>query len=213
MWPHAALTSSWKDMFTGLIESLGEVLDVQPIPAGFGLRVRCPFGSELAVGESVAVNGVCLTAVEAGAHEFRAEIGPQTALVTTLGGLHPGSLVNLERAMRADARFGGHFVLGHVDAVGTVERIRPDADFYWFSIAFPATLAAYVIDRGSIAVDGISLTIAALDRASFDVQIVPHTWSHTNLQRLQPGDRVNLETDMVGKYVARAVEQMGKLTV
>jgi riboflavin synthase len=200
-------------MFTGLIESVGEVLEMQPVPAGFRLRLRCSFASELAAGESIAVNGVCLTAVRSEADEFRAEIGPQTARVTTLGGLQPGSLVNLERAMRGDARFGGHFVLGHVDAVGTVERIRPEADFYWFTFGFPPSLAPYVIDRGSIAVDGISLTIASLDHASFDVQIVPHTWSHTNLQRLRGGDAVNLETDMVGKYVVRAVEQMGKLTV
>jgi riboflavin synthase len=200
-------------MFTGLIEAVGEVIDVEPVPAGFKLGVRCSFASELAVGESVAVNGVCLTAtgVEEGA--FHAEVGPQTAGVTTLGSLQPRSLVNLERAMRADARFGGHFVLGHVDATGSIERIRPDADFSWLTIGFPGVLAPYLISRGSIAVDGISLTIASLERSTFDVQIVPHTWSHTNLQRARAGDGVNLEADMVGKYVVRAIEQMGKLTV
>jgi riboflavin synthase len=104
-------------------------------------------------------------------------------------------------------------VLGHVDATGAIDRLRPDADFWWVSVSFPTALAPYLIHRGSIAVDGISLTIASLGGSSFDVQIVGHTWTHTNLQRAREGDRVNLETDMVGKYVVRAVEQMGKLTV
>jgi riboflavin synthase len=154
-----------------------------------------------------------LTAVAVHSGELHAEIGPETARVTSLGTLSPGSFVNLERAMRADARFGGHFVLGHVDGTGTIQRIRPDADFWWVAVSFPAALAPYLIHRGSIAVDGISLTIASLDRSSFDVQIVPHTWTHTNLKGARVGDVVNLETDMVGKYVVRAVELMGKLTV
>ena len=200
-------------MFTGLIEAVGEVVDVRPIASGFRIRVQSSLSEDLREGESVAVNGVCLIAVDAASGDLQAEIGPETARVTSLGSLKAGSLVNLERAMRADARFGGHFVLGHVDGTGTVQRIQPDADFWWISVGFPQALAPYLIHRGSIAVDGISLTIASLDRSSFEVQIVPHTWTHTNMHGLSAGDVVNLETDMVGKYVVRAVELMGKLTV
>jgi riboflavin synthase len=129
--------------------------------------------------------------------------------VTSLGGLKKGSLVNLERAMAADGRFGGHIVLGHVDGTGAIQAIRPEADFSWVTVGYPSALAPYLIHRGSIAVDGISLTIAKLDAACFDVQIVPFTWSHTNLHTARVGDRVNLECDMVGKYVVRAVEVFG----
>ncbi len=193
-------------MFTGLIEEVGEVSALTPIDAGFTLSVDTALGRDLRLGESISVNGVCLTVIETAPGRFGAEIGPETAAVTALGGLKAGSLVNLERAMAANGRFGGHMVLGHVDATGTLRAIRPEADFTWMTIDFPATLAPYLIHRGSIAVDGISLTIARLDASSFDVQIVPFTWSHTSLRRARAGDRVNLECDMVGKYVVRALE-------
>ncbi len=198
-------------MFTGLIESVGRVSGTQAIDAGFTLRIASDIAAELRLGESVAVNGVCLTVIdtETAAGAFSAEIGPETARVTSLGDLRPGSFVNLERAMAANGRFGGHLVLGHVDGTGTVESIRPEADFWWLTVNFPAELAPYLIHRGSIAVDGISLTIAKLETTTLDVQIVPFTWSHTNLQNLRARDRVNLECDMVGKYVLRAVELMG----
>jgi riboflavin synthase len=196
-------------MFTGLIESIGEVAEVRPVESGFRIRIRTSVAADLREGESVAVNGVCLTALNPRSDEWQAEIGPETARVTSLGGLKAGSLVNLERAMRADGRFGGHLVLGHVDGTGTVQTIRPDADFTWLTVGFPEALAPYLIHRGSIAVDGISLTVAGLTRSSFDIQIVPFTWQHTNLKMLRVGDRVNLECDMVGKYVLRAVEVMG----
>lgn len=201
-------------MFTGLIESVGEVVEVSTIAAGFTVRIRSDIGADLRAGESVAVNGVCLTVVEtdntpgSASGEWRAEIGPETARVTSLGSLKAGSLVNLERAMPADGRFGGHIVLGHVDATGTIQAIRPDADFSWVSVSYPPSLGPYLIHRGSIAVDGISLTIAKLEAAAFDVQIVPFTWSHTNLRAARAGERVNLECDMVGKYVVKAIEQM-----
>ena len=207
-------------MFTGLIESAGEVAKVTPTDAGFDLRIASDIAADLRHGESVAVNGVCLTVVENGVgrgflpdHEktppdpvFRVEIGPETARVTSLGHLKSGAIVNLERAMPANGRFGGHMVLGHVDGTGTIQSIRPEADFWWITVSYPAGLAPYLIHRGSIAVDGISLTIAALDQTTFDVQIVPFTWSHTNLRTLRTGDSVNLECDMVGKYVLRAME-------
>jgi riboflavin synthase len=198
-------------MFTGLIESVGQVADVRAIDAGFSLRIASDISAGLRPGESVSVNGVCLTVVDItkDAEAFSAQIGPETASVTSLGGLTPGSLVNLERAMPADGRFGGHMVLGHVDGTGTIQSVRPEADFSWITVAFPAALAPYLIQRGSVAVDGISLTIAKLEKTTFDVQIVPYTWSHTNLRGARAEDRVNLECDMVGKYVLRAVELMG----
>jgi riboflavin synthase len=199
-------------MFTGLIESVGEVAEVSAVEAGFRLRITTNVAAELRLGESVAVNGVCLTVIDANETPpdpfFSAEIGPETAKVTSLGGLKLGSRVNLERAMPANGRFGGHIVLGHVDGTGTIQSIRPEADFWWMTIGYPPSLAPYLIHRGSIAVDGVSLTIAKLDTTTFDVQIVPFTWSHTNLGSLRAGDRVNLECDMVGKYVLRAMETL-----
>jgi riboflavin synthase len=200
-------------MFTGLIEATGEVTHVEPVDSGFRLRVRTAIARDLLEGESVAVNGVCLTAVEVASGELRATIGPETARVTTLALLKPGSLVNLERAMRADGRLGGHFVLGHVDGAGVIQRIHADADFYRVTVSYPPSLGAYLIHRGSIAVDGVSLTIAALEPSSFDVQIVPYTWLHTILHRAAVDDAVNLECDMIGKYVIRAMEVTGRVSV
>jgi riboflavin synthase len=196
-------------MFTGLVESVGEVLEAKPTAAGVRLRVAAPIAGELALGDSLAVNGVCLTVVAADAREVSADVGPETLRVTTLGGLARGSVVNLERPLRADGRFGGHFVQGHVDAIGHIEALRPDAEFHWLTVRFPAALAQYLVPKGSIAVDGISLTIAQLGSDRFDVQIVPFTMQQTNLRRAQVRDRVNLECDMVGKYVVRAMELAG----
>jgi riboflavin synthase len=196
-------------MFTGLIESVGIVDDLRAVESGFTIRIGTDLAAALQKGESVAVNGVCLTVVDARPGDWLAEIGPETANVTSLGGLKAGSRVNLERAIRADGRFGGHFVLGHVDGTGTIQGIRSEADFWWVTVSYPGGLAPLLIHKGSIAVDGISLTVAKLEGTSFEVQIVPFTWMHTNLSRARTGDRVNLECDMVGKYVARAVELMG----
>jgi riboflavin synthase len=196
-------------MFTGLVESVGEVIALESLLSGYRLRVRTDLAGELAPGDSIAVNGVCLTTTRAGAGRWEAEIGPETSRVTNLGMLGSGSLVNLERPMRADARFGGHFVQGHVDATGLIEQVRSDAEFWWFTVGFPDLLTPYLIPKGSIAVDGISLTVAALGERRFDVQIIPYTWDHTNLRRSQPGDLVNLECDMLGKYVVRVAELAG----
>jgi riboflavin synthase len=193
-------------MFTGLIESIGRVVAVTPIPAGYRLRLSTTLAPDLQPGDSVAVNGVCLTATALAEGEMHADIGPETARVTALGALQPAQPVNLERSMRADSRFGGHFVQGHVDGVGTITAVRPDGDSHWLTIAFPRELAAYLIPKGSVAVDGISLTVAALAAESFDVMIIPFTWQHTNLSARRVGDRVNLECDMIGKYVARVLE-------
>jgi riboflavin synthase len=198
-------------MFTGLIEAVGELVENKPTGGGSRVRVRTEIAAELQAGESVAVNGVCLTAVESTRSDWIAEVGPETTRVTALGSLRPGSLVNLERPVRANGRFGGHLVLGHVDGVGTIHAIRPEADFYWVTISYPGALTPYLIHRGSVALDGISLTVARLDSTSLDLQIVPFTWTHTNLHAARVGDRVNLECDMVGKYVLRAFEQYAAL--
>jgi len=193
-------------MFTGLIESLGCVEAVTTTDGGIHITIATQLAPDLQPGESVSVNGVCLTATHLDAAGMHADIGPETARVTTLGSLRPGQPVNLERSMRADSRFGGHFVQGHVDAVGGVRSIRPEGDACWVTIQFPVALAPLIVRKGSIAVDGISLTVADLRESELDVMIIPFTWDHTNLSSLRTGDRVNLECDMVGKYVARAVE-------
>jgi riboflavin synthase len=193
-------------MFTGLIEAIGHVAEVKSTSSGLRMRIRTDLANELAPGDSLAVNGVCLTVVLSGNGEVHADLGPETARVTTLGSLRREQAVNLERPLRADARFGGHFVMGHVDAAGSVEDIRVEGDVHWFTITYPRHLAPYLIRKGSIAVDGISLTIAGLGEEKFDVMVIPFTWEHTNLRTLQVGSRVNLEGDMVGKYVARAAE-------
>jgi riboflavin synthase len=196
-------------MFTGLIEAVGEVSELKPTPTGFRLRIRTDLAKELARGDSLAVNGVCLTVILAADREVHADVSPETARVTTLKHLKLGSLVNLERPVRADARMGGHFVQGHVDATGVVEAIRPDGTFYWLTVKYPSDLAPYFVRKGSVAVDGISLTVAGLDERRFDVQIIPHTWQHTNLRGATVGDLVNLECDILGKYVVRVAELAG----
>jgi riboflavin synthase len=196
-------------MFTGLVESVGEVIECKPTGAGFRLRLASPLAPELAPGDSLAVNGVCLTVILAEHEEVHADIGPETVRVTTLGLLERGNVVNLERPLRVDARFGGHFVQGHVDAIGRVEELRQEADFHWLTVSFPPELAPYIVHKGSIAVDGISLTVAGLGADRFDIMVIPYTMTHTNLGRIHVRDKVNLECDLVGKYVVRAAELAG----
>ena len=193
-------------MFTGLIEAVGEIAGADVMSGGRRLRIATSLAGELTPGDSLAVNGVCLTVVVAAPPEVTADVGPETLRVTTLGSLGKGSLVNLERPLRGDGRMGGHFVQGHVDAVGEVAGLTPARDFTWLGVRFPPELARYLVLKGSVAVDGVSLTVARLADSSFDVQLVPFTIEHTNLRRVQAGDRVNLECDMIGKYVARAAE-------
>jgi riboflavin synthase len=184
-------------MFTGLIEATGRLVERQATSGGFRLRIASALAGELAPGDSLAVNGVCLTVILIDAGEIHADVGPETIRVTTLGTLPANVSVNLERPLRADSRFGGHFVQGHVDAIGRVEERRPAAEFEWLTVTYPMHLAPYFVRKGSVAVDGIS------------VQIVPYTLEHTNLRGLAAGDGVNLECDLVGKYVARAAELAG----
>lgn len=196
-------------MFTGLVEAVGQLVERTPTAGGYRMRITTALASELSAGDSLAVNGVCLTVIRSETGDISADVGPETNRVTTLGSLAPGALVNLERPLRADGRLGGHFVQGHVDAVGRLEAIRPEAEFHWLTVSFPPHLAPYLVQKGSIAVDGISLTIASLGAAAFEVQIVPFTMQHTNLGRAHARDGVNLECDMVAKYVVRAVELAG----
>ena len=196
-------------MFTGLIEAVGEVAEVKPTSAGFRLRVTTMMAPELTSGDSVAVNGVCLTVVSADARGIHADISPETARVSSFGSMRPGTMVNLERPIRANARLGGHFVQGHVDAVGTIEDVRPDGDSFWLTVKFPPDLAPLIVRKGSVAVNGISLTVAGVDERHFDVQIIPYTWEHTNLHLARQGDPVNIECDILGKYVVRVAELAG----
>ena len=193
-------------MFTGLIETTGILLTGTNGAAGGRIVVGASIGAQLAIGDSVAVNGVCLTAVAVTPSGFEADVSPQTVRVTTAADWKTGRRVNLERPLRADARLGGHFVLGHVDGVSHLLTVRPESQSYWLEFALPAELAKYVIPKGSIAVDGISLTVADLMTDRFAVQIIPHTWVETTLGDRAVGDAVNLEADVLGKHVARLVE-------
>lgn len=196
-------------MFAGLIEAVGRVTDLSASSAGIRLRVRTPLAREVEAGQSLAVDGVCLTITGTRDEEILADVGPETARITTLGTLRRDQSVNLERAMRADSRVGGHFVQGHVDDTGEVVGLRADGDAHWVTIRFPVVLAPYLIRKGSVAVNGISLTVADLGEDRFDVMIVPFTWQHTSLPSLRVDDRVNIECDVIGKYVARAMELFG----
>jgi riboflavin synthase len=192
-------------MFTGLVEAMGTFEERR----GARSRIACPFAAQLEPGESVAVNGVCLTVEEADAGGFWATVVGTTARRTTLGALPPGRAVNLERAVRAGAPMGGHVVQGHVDAVGTLEARRPDGAFEVLGFRAPAEVLRHVVARGSIAVDGVSLTVAGLVPGGFEVGIVPHTAAATTLGRLEAGSAVNLESDILAKYVAAAVAAFG----
>ena len=193
-------------MFTGIVETLGEVAEVKPTTAGFRLRVTTPLSLEVKPGDSVAVNGVCLTVVSADADGIHMDVSPETLRVSALGALKRGTAVNLERPLRTDGRIDGHFVQGHVDATGSIEEMRQDGDAWWVTVKFPPSLAPQIVRKGSIAVDGISLTVAGVDDRRFDVQVIPYTWQHTNLRFVKVNDLVNLECDMLGKYVLRAME-------
>jgi riboflavin synthase len=193
-------------MFTGIVEAVGTLADVKGTGSAYRVRIQTPLAAEMKVGDSIAVNGVCLTVILIDGEHLLADVGPETARVTTLGTLQRGQEVNLERPLKADGRLDGHFVLGHVDGVGVIEEIRAEAESRWVTVGFPAPLAPFLIRKGSVAVDGISLTVAGLGEKQFDVQVIPFTWSHTSLKGLRKGDRVNLECDMIGKYLIRSLE-------
>lgn len=192
-------------MFTGLIEATGTVLSIELRGDQACLVVAVPFAGELTDGESVAVNGCCLTVTESDGNSASFDVLKQTLDVTSLGSLSKGSLVNLERAMRADGRFGGHFVQGHVDATGEILDFSEHGQDHRLEIALPEGIHRLCIDKGSLAIDGISLTIADLLEGSAVFWIIPHTIEMTNLQQAAKGKTVNLEADVIAKHVAKLV--------
>jgi len=193
-------------MFTGIVEEVGVVVGVEPRGNLTRLTMRArQVLADAQLGDSIAHNGVCLTIAELVPPLYGCDVMGETLAVTTLGALRPGSRVNLERALAAGGRFGGHFVQGHVDAVGTVAAIRRDAQWVTFELGAPADLLALVVAKGSIAVDGISLTVVARTPAGFTVSLIPHTLAQTTLGDRRVGDRVNLEADILAKYVAAAL--------
>ena len=190
-------------MFTGLVEALGRVGAVATVGSVRRLRVVVPEEPawRLELGESVAVSGVCLTVVEAGPGRLAFDLAEETLRVTTLGELGAGDPVNLERPLRFDGRLGGHLVLGHVDGIGRVTGIRPEGDGVWLEVEVPRGLRPLLIPKGSVTVDGVSLTVAGLEESVFAVALIPHTLAVTTLGRRRAGDPVNLEMDVIGKYV------------
>ena len=201
-------------MFTGIVEATGRVVALGRAGEGAVLSLeRLEGWKDLAAGESVSIQGVCLTVLPARTPEspLRFDVSPETLRRSTLGSLVPGQRVNVERAMRADGRFGGHIVAGHVDATARVEAVERTGDFWTFRFSLDDTFARYVVEKGSISLDGVSLTVAALGERTFDVAVIPHTASATTLGERRPGDRVNVEVDLLGKYVERLLSAWGSL--
>jgi riboflavin synthase len=193
-------------MFTGIIETRGIVLDSASTPGLTRITIETDALGDVAIGGSVSVNGVCLTAVDAQKGSIDVEVVAETLSRTNLGSLTEGDPVNLELPMRADGRFDGHIVQGHVDGVGTVKRVGAAGESRLISIEPPMPLMKYLVEKGSVCVDGISLTVAKVGRESFEVAVIPHTMAVTTLGLRKPGDTVNLEVDVLAKYVERLLE-------
>ncbi|MEI6607601.1 MAG: riboflavin synthase [Verrucomicrobiota bacterium] len=193
-------------MFTGLVESTGTVIGLESRGEQARLTLQIPFAGELALGDSVAINGCCLTVAELLPHGIGFDLLAQTLRVTSLGALCEGSLVNLERALQVGERFGGHFVQGHVDATGRITRLEAQGQDHVFEVSLPPAIHRLCIDKGSLAVDGISLTIAELAPAAAIFWITPHTWLQTHLHAARVGQPVNLEADMLAKHVDHLLE-------
>ena len=191
-------------MFTGIIEEVGIIRHIARGRDSAVLTIRAKTVLEgTKLGDSIAVNGICLTVTSLGTDQFTADVMHETLNRSSLSCLRVGSAVNLERAMPATGRFGGHIVAGHVDGVGSIGLIRRDANAIWFTILAGPEILRYVVEKGSITIDGISLTVATVDAAGFSVSTIPHTLAHTNLGTRRRGDPVNLETDLVGKYIEK----------
>ncbi|WP_456447296.1 riboflavin synthase [Thiolapillus sp.] len=192
-------------MFTGIIQAIGRITSMQDKRGDIRLGIETGKLdlSDVELGDSIAVNGVCLTAVELPGNGFVADVSRETLSLTSLGGLKPGSPVNLEKALTLATRLGGHLVSGHVDGLGTVISRQEDARSVRFVIEAPKELAKYIVHKGSITVDGISLTVNGVDGARFELNIVPHTLQETIMDTYQPGSRVNLEVDLIARYLER----------
>lgn len=195
-------------MFTGLIEEVGTVARLEGNARGAKLTVRCKTVLEgTRAGDSIATNGVCLTVTARTEDTFTADVMAESLRRSGLGTLRPGARVNLERAMPADGRFGGHIVSGHIDGTGTVRELAPEGEnAVWVTVAAAPALLRYIVEKGSIAIDGISLTVAFVDSRCFKVSIIPHTGAETTLLHRKPGDTVNLECDIVAKYIEKLMQ-------
>ena len=194
-------------MFTGIVEELGTIRAVRRGTASAVLSIGASeVLSDLKIGDSVAVNGVCLTATSFSPTGFTADVMHETLNRSSLGALTVGSRVNLERAMAADGRFGGHIVSGHIDGTGTITAIRPDDNAVWYTVAASPELLRYIVEKGSITIDGISLTVADVTEHDFSISAIPHTVAQTVLRERHEGDTVNLECDIIGKYVEKLLK-------
>lgn len=191
-------------MFTGIVECTGTVVKRTPVEKGARYTIQIPFATELALGDSVAVNGCCLTVDKVEGTNVEFDLLTQTMRVTSLGTLEEGSLCNLERAMKSDGRFGGHLVMGHVDCTGSITSITPVGQDHMVRIRIPEHLTRYTIDKGSITIDGVSLTIAAIhEGGELEFWITPHTWQRTIMHCYEVGSIVDIEVDMIAKYVEK----------
>ena len=198
-------------MFTGIIEELGTINSISKNPASAVLTINASTVLEdVHMGDSIAVNGVCLTVTSFTDASFTADVMHETLNRSSLGALRPGSKVNLERAMSADGRFGGHIVSGHIDGTGRITDIKKDDNAVWYTISAPPDILRYIVEKGSIAIDGISLTVAYVDSRCLKVSIIPHTSANTTLALRKPGDTVNLENDCIGKYVEKLLQPYQK---
>lgn len=198
-------------MFTGIVEEMGTISSMEKRNVSAVLTIKAKKVLEhTRIGDSIAVNGICLTVTGMGNGYFTADVMAETLRRSSLGQLLSGSKVNLERAMAADGRFGGHIVSGHIDGTGSIRSIRPEDNAVWVEIDTPAKLLRYIVEKGSIAIDGISLTVATLAEHSFSVSLIPHTGAETTLLQKKPGDLVNLENDIIGKYVERLMQFSGQ---
>lgn len=194
-------------MFTGIIEEIGQIESVQKGSKSAVLHIRCNEvldGTQ--VGDSIAVNGVCLTVTSMNNRGYTADVMAETLERSSLGSLKSGSRVNLERAMPADGRFGGHIVAGHIDGTGTIVEISKDETAVWYRVRTEPDILRYIVEKGSITIDGISLTVARVSREDFSVSIIPHTQGNTTLADRRTGDIVNLETDIIGKYIEKLLQ-------
>ncbi len=199
-------------MFTGIVEEMGAVTSLEKTLAGTRMTILASMVmGDLKIGDSVSVNGICLTVISKGERDFSVEVSPETLSVTTLGLLTAGTPVNLERAMKLNERIGGHLVAGHVDGVGTVRSRHQEGNAIFFTIEAPQEILRYCIAKGSVTVDGISLTINEVSDRGFSVAIIPHTAKVTTLGLKQVNDTVNLESDLIGKYVERLLQERSQL--
>lgn len=194
-------------MFTGIISEVGKVHNITELAGGRELQIGCSFASDTHEDESISVNGVCLTVVEPSDEVFRVQCVEETLRKTTLGTLETGDSVNLERSLTLEQAIEGHIVQGHVDAVAMIESIEQKEEDRLVTMSYPDEYIPYIVGRGSIAVEGISMTVAREEKNEFTIAVIPYTWDHTNLKDKREGDRVNLEFDIFGKYIVRYLDK------